>query len=380
MEFYYLFFLLILLIGIVGTFLNNKYQNYVLYCMAGLMTLFQGLRWNTGADWYQFYWYFDNASWNILSYLRMGGGRLLEPGYVLLNIVIKTIYNSYTLFLLITCAFVNCTYVFWIKKLIRKNLTFVFAIVLLNAPYFPVRQQLAATIFLWGVQFIYNRELKKYLVVVAIATTIHYSSIILIPFYWINKNVKWWVLTLIYVSCPIITTYLPFIFKPFQELLNVFAGSGSSLLFNQYIEGANMAHAKISSDDSNLSIYSLVTICMFGYLKDNFLKLESRGYASIFLNIYVIGVIGLLIGGIPGFNEFRRLSYYSLIRFGVLFGLSFNISRRQLDNVFISFLLVFVFSFSYNHLSKWLVGIYSDLYVPYYSVFEGDRHPIRELR
>ena len=180
MVIYWVLFFSILILGICGCFLGKEAQKYILIIQFIIVTSFQGLRWNTGADWFQFYWYFDNMTWNIFSFLRWDRSRILEPGYACLNIIIKTIYDSYSLFLIVTCAFVNISYYKLVKKLVKKDITLIYAIVLLSAPIFPVRQQLAAAIFLWGIEYIVNRKFKNFCFVVAIATTIHFSSIILI--------------------------------------------------------------------------------------------------------------------------------------------------------------------------------------------------------
>jgi hypothetical protein len=52
-----------------------------------------------------------------------------------------------------------------------------------------LRQALAASILMWGVKYIFERNFKKYLLIVLVATLIHQASILLIiPYFMYNKK------------------------------------------------------------------------------------------------------------------------------------------------------------------------------------------------
>ena len=99
MSTYYVLYGLLIVIAIKGV--NSISSKYHLIAMGIIMTLFQGLRWNTGADWTQFYRTFNLLNWhNVFSFNR-GDYRTLEYGYSLLNVCIKTLFGHYTFFLLL---------------------------------------------------------------------------------------------------------------------------------------------------------------------------------------------------------------------------------------------------------------------------------------
>lgn len=95
-----------LLIGIYDIkkkgLLKEKSRNALLNLMILVLTLFRGLRWNTGTDWEQFlevFQYVDEDS--ALVFIR-NTGEILEPGYTFLNYLVKCIFDHYTAFLLIS--------------------------------------------------------------------------------------------------------------------------------------------------------------------------------------------------------------------------------------------------------------------------------------
>ena len=85
-----------LLIGIYDIkkkgLLKEKSRNALLNLMILVLTLFRGLRWNTGTDWEQFlevFQYVDEDS--ALVFIR-NTGEILEPGYTFLNYLVKCIF------------------------------------------------------------------------------------------------------------------------------------------------------------------------------------------------------------------------------------------------------------------------------------------------
>lgn len=160
-----------------------KKKKYLIFLII-IFTLFRGLRWNTGTDWDQYLYHFENLNINnIFTYSRYGGDETLEPLYAFINVFIG-FFGNYTLFLIVTNLFILYTYYYISIKYTPKPII-TFALLLLCANFFPVRLELAATILMWTIPPIINKNLKNFILIVIVALFIHKSAIIFLPFYWI---------------------------------------------------------------------------------------------------------------------------------------------------------------------------------------------------
>ncbi len=174
-------------------------KKQIVYFFVILFTLFRGLRWETGTDWHQFENVFYQVRWsNIFNHVRYGGDeRVLEPGYVFLNLFFRTLTGHYTFFLLATNFFILWTYAKFSFK--HASLPIIAFIAIIGAgQFFTVRQSLATAILMFAYNYAVSRSLVKFLVVVFIASLIHGASIIFVPFYFFIRVKLNYVL---YVAC-----------------------------------------------------------------------------------------------------------------------------------------------------------------------------------
>jgi hypothetical protein len=184
-----------------------------------------GLRWLTGTDWENYYNFFDkNKSWDTF----VPGHWKFEPGYTLLNYVIKSFSDSYTVFLLFFHFLVIAPKIITINKLsIYPFISLFFYFCFYFGETTAVRNALAASIALLSIPYIHKRNIKAFIVCTVIATSIHYSSAFWIFSYAIyHANIKkttWFFLYLIALILLILGTriYAPvikLIFGPFGAL------------------------------------------------------------------------------------------------------------------------------------------------------------------
>ena len=143
----------ILLISGVFEFLSKRSQikKCIVITFVFVFTLFRGLRWRIGTDWQQYYEIFNYSTWNnIFTYDRGSGyGGIMEFGYMFLNIATKSIIDDYSFFLLVfNFIILYLYYKFSFKNSPYPILTFI--TILFCSNFFPVRQNLAIAIILWG--------------------------------------------------------------------------------------------------------------------------------------------------------------------------------------------------------------------------------------
>lgn len=186
MNLYYTIFSLLLISCIFET-ASTKTKHKVLILWGVFFTLFGGLRWQIGGDWEQYHDHFLHAEWdNIFNYDRYGNGvETLEPFFVFLNVLVKSIFGSFYWYNIIVCAFIQFTYIHASKYYYKEHPIMMYTfIMLMGGNYFPVRAGLCIAICYWAYQMIKERNLKIYLLIMLVAFNIHHASLALLPAYW----------------------------------------------------------------------------------------------------------------------------------------------------------------------------------------------------
>ena len=209
MELYIVIYILLLSSCFFEKFALST-KKIVLFFWMVVFTLLGGLRWKTGGDWHQYYTYFQDVSWtleDIFHYRRPGADRaILEPGFVLVNLVIKSLFNEFWIYNIITGAFVQYTYCKFCLHFSPKLPIMMYVLIIgmgMNSFMF-VRSGLSVAVCYWAYIYIKERRLFPFVLVVVAGGLIHRQVLSLLPLYWIGKvNIKWWVYIIAYLCCMI---------------------------------------------------------------------------------------------------------------------------------------------------------------------------------
>lgn len=363
---YYVLYGLLIVIAIKGV--NSISSKYHLIAMGIIMTLFQGLRWNTGADWTQFYRTFNLLNWhNVFSFSR-GDYRTLEYGYSLLNVCVKTLFGHYTFFLLLICGYINYTYGYFIQRYIPKYKTLCYYVILLTSELFPVRNTMAGVTIIWGIQFIQNRDFIRYALVVLAASLIHSSGALGIFFFWFNRPINKYFWLIAFLISGIIVNYISSMINLIAaipiigdlEMIKVFSIYND--IYNTYGENVN-----------TFSIFSFIMngliLVMLLFSGNNFKNLSSKEM-NLFVNMAALSiVISQMSNNANAIGELSRLNYFVKIGFAIMLVLSlvYWIKRLKID---ISMLYILLIAYSINRIAGFVNDFYANLFIPYYSVFE----------
>lgn len=146
-------------------------------CIIGLvLILIGGLRWETGTDWINYHYYFESND----NYEDFTGSDF-EYLYALLSYVVKSIFNSYTVFLLIFCFLIISIKLYGFCKI--SDYKFIFITILFYyanqlGDVSPTRQSMALSFGVLGFSFLINRRLILFLICSTIAFYCHSSAII----------------------------------------------------------------------------------------------------------------------------------------------------------------------------------------------------------
>lgn len=150
-----------------------------------VFAIVSGLRYNVGVDYlaylhnYQHYQIFNEFTLNK------------EPGF---EFITKTLAlcNLHFTFYFGLLAFLQIFFIYYAVRKERYLLPFIGFLIIMGPHYLSwmngIRQMLAATIFVFSIEFIKNRKLLPYIIVLLIASSIHRSAMLLIIFYFIPQK------------------------------------------------------------------------------------------------------------------------------------------------------------------------------------------------
>ena len=181
MLFYISIFAVISFLGYVElNGIKKQTSTHIAIAISLFLFILSFIRWENGSDWDLYYNYFESISYNgFFDYI-------MEPLYSLVLVLAKSIYNHYTIALLILGGIV---FYFQTKAL---NLISVYPIISLLVLYgmscgniFFVRQIIAQAILLFAFVFIIKKNLIKFSICIIVASGFHISALIFFPAYWL---------------------------------------------------------------------------------------------------------------------------------------------------------------------------------------------------
>lgn len=156
-----------------------------------LPALISGFRYGVGTDFFSYAdKYYQISSNNDILYDVIYNR--YEPGWVLLNHFVNFLFNDVKYFFLVTSLLI---WIFNFKAIYenRKNMSIGIAVLILlctlyNPSFNMIRQSLAASILMLSIKPIIEKRPFKFFFIIVFAFSIHYTSIIFLPAYWIANN------------------------------------------------------------------------------------------------------------------------------------------------------------------------------------------------
>ena len=159
-----------------------------------------------------------------------------EPGFFLLGFIVKTFTENTHIYLTFVSALTFLFLYYGIKKfsvLPLLGLVVYVARFFLGRNMAQIRAGLCYAIILFGLQYIQQRKLLKFLLVVFIAYQFHHSAIIALPVYFICNYMK---LHRIHIVLGLIAAFVVGIF--FQDPIHaIIQDNASDLKVDNYVEG-----------------------------------------------------------------------------------------------------------------------------------------------
>lgn len=192
-----LFFGILALNSSNNTTYERKRKRYI-YLIASILTLFSGLRnWAVGSDTYQYFYLFDSVkyeSWKDLinSFINFSGK---DPFYKIFEKFFQIFSDSYQLYLCLVALIFMISLGNFIYKNTNRISHAILAFIIYMGYFYGffsitgIRQTLATAFLLWSFEFIKQRKLVPFLLLVLVASLFHITALVFLPLYFI-ANIK----------------------------------------------------------------------------------------------------------------------------------------------------------------------------------------------
>jgi hypothetical protein len=321
--------------------LTTEKFNLMMYISIIVIILFSAIRYDVGWDYMAYY---ETIELNRITNI------LLNHEYItifLINIARKVgfpqlyfIINS-----VITISFITIT----IKRYSKDYWVSIFFFVTFPLFYLNslsvIRNFTAIAIIFYGIKYIENKKIFKYLLLVIVASFIHKSAIIAIAFYLVrNFKFKRDVYMALILITPLISNLLSFIIITFLPAYSVYTNV-------------------VTTQQGTKAILIIVFVAFATIILKDRLSQQTENF-NIYFNIYFIGVciyLSFYRQGTLG----HRLSLYGTIFSLIIIPEILKLFKKKWDRIIIKalFYLLCIAMFFYT------IYVGSDTYIPYKTFF-----------
>jgi hypothetical protein len=315
-----------------------------------------GLRWQTGTDWEPYLEHFNEVNKISNVYYSLTG---FEKGYGLFVLIIKLLWNNYSVFLFVHALI----YYFLIFSAFKKLTPYLFVSLLVfytttMGVMGSNRQLLALSICLFALRYVLQKNDLKFFLLVAFAFLFHRSAILFLVYYFLNRDIKQSVIIIILVASFIIgKTNLPILAFSFVGNILGDVGAYRAMVYT----------GSYQDDTVSLSIMGLLKRFLFiGLFIYNYDFLTSKlSYYKLIFNGYFIGLVVYFLFSSSLLILVNRGSLYFNVMEGLLLASQFILLK---DKHYTVNFLILLFIVSYFLFLQSIAG-YSDLFLPYKGVF-----------
>lgn len=347
MWLYILIFLSAVLLCLVAKSLGMQHNKAILTLSMVGLALFVGLSDMLGGfDRYIYGQLFDSMADQVTNgNYSIAGSDVAELfhheyGYQAYNLILALITRNRYTFIIITTFII---YLLLYKSIKKYCNDYPFAIIIFMGLWFffsftYLRQVMGATIAWLSIQYILKRDLKKFLLVMAVAVSFHNSAIIFIPLYWI----------------PIRKFSKNTIYKLMVIALIIGASGASSALFNAYGE-IDQGRAQTVNDEAGFRVAYLIEAMFLLYIIiKKYKDIPDKPVNIVMFNMAVI-FCGILLFFIRNANA-GRLSWYYMI--GIISTITYICTNNKRNRSLANMMIVLCFFLYYRILVTWSFMIY----------------------
>lgn len=325
---------------------KNSFWSWEIFIALFLFAFVSGVRWNVGVDHLTY----------LNHYLRMQNG--LNP-YLDKEIGFEFITNLFAQsglhfsFYFGFFAFLQLFFIYYAFKDHRYLYPFLGIIILFGPEYLNwmngMRQMLSATIFVFSIQFIQNRQFLKYVLTILFASLFHTSALGLIIFYFIPQRdyFKSRILTLLLVVFSLILGSMDF----WIDSLNQFSQLFNLLGYDWYSENINVLieNNQVSNIGPRRLSLMLIPILIIWFSP----KLKVTYQNTFFLTYYNLALFGFLLYNIVANLNHGLIRPTTYLTIFIIPATAYLLDylRRNITKMYPIYLITFLIALSYLPLS-----------------------------
>ena len=290
--FYLIVFLILFVLAVLNVQMHDKLSSQLLSGIAALMLIaVAGLRFETGGDWNVYAQLFAEFP----SFSRLIGNPSLfmqqpvEEGFVLLCAAIKALGGTVQhLFFIV--AFINITLIACALPKYTKypvvGLLCYFGLLYFNLEMIYIRQATAVALCFFSLQYLQQRKLLPYLIIILIACIFHRVAVLMLPLYFVlhAKIPTWIYIAVIGIGAILMATGVPWIKTIFLTVAG-WLGDNYAEKAAYYTEEAMFATARGISVGYVLNLLILIVVLCFKK------KLDTLPFGTIMLNLFALSLV-----------------------------------------------------------------------------------------
>jgi hypothetical protein len=282
-------------------FNDSRIDNLCFIAISIVLFIMAATRDFTGYDWLNYHYFYDVLQRQEMPFFEALFHLYVEPGFSLLNIIIPDFY-----LLLLFVAIITVPVRLWaINKYSEAkyvSLLMYFTSIFLAYDMGIMRQAISISALFIGLQYIRDRKLLKFLLVILAGSFFHLSTLVFIPLYFVNfRNFS---RKIIYIATGIA---LVFYFIDLSQVLAFFI----NLIHNEFITERLDEYLRYNNDLLLSLVKRIVILIFFVEFYKRYKVVDKM--SLIFLNGYVLSVIFMaFLSSIPIFGERGAIGLYFL--------------------------------------------------------------------
>lgn len=284
---YIIVILLVIVPVVIEYFIANfKYDKICTWLLLIMLVIFSGSRFETGNDWYEYTKVFSNmpSVGTFIANPVIFGMFRMEPGYILLNSIIKTLGGSIDTVFFISSAFT----IILLFCVFKKSSFFCALAILLYMRYgylqtnmMFVRQGIAISILFYSYKFIIHRKPIKYFLLVILATLFHTSAILSICFYFIiNRK---------YSNFIIILSIMVSLCLSFIDISQMLAKILPNFISNSILSYSESEIWGEMGGRFSFGLFEKIVIAILCIIYRT--QLNKQPYFNIYFNLFILSII-----------------------------------------------------------------------------------------
>jgi len=285
MEIYYIISVVLFILCYYSIGQSWEKQKQIAYLLLILLILFDGLRWENGTDWKNYYDFFIDSSDDRFA--------IFEPGFFMLNKVVYTIWPNYTFLLLIQAILTYIVLWRFVKKYSPQPVLSVLLFFLLYVSVQGMNRQFwAILICLLSIDYLLSDKKWHFVCAVFVAFTFHTSALLFLCGLFLRRSFSMRLLLMLFLIS-VMLSLTSFVSKLVDVLL-VVSGGDVAMRVMFY---SNMDYNDIASSGLMMIVAiakRLIWIIPILWLR-NKKGLSLSPYINLFLNYYIVGLIIYLI-------------------------------------------------------------------------------------